>query len=145
MLMIVDRTIIAPAATFAAVASRKLPAATAPIAMVAFKFAAVNAATIAIPALRTAFKADVLATQINSAAEWALVAIVAVRMLVRKADKALVIACHLATRKLFAAAAASALLIRIILALARFAAELTIPRAAQNCSVLTKVGIAKFR
>ena len=67
-LITADSAIIATAATFAAAASRKFPAATAPTAMVAFRFAAVNAVTIAIPALRTAFKADVLAAQIISAA-----------------------------------------------------------------------------
>ena len=63
--------IMAIAATLAAVASRKFPAATAEMDTTAFKFAAVNSAVVAAASRRALFKATVPAVQTASAAVWA--------------------------------------------------------------------------
>ena len=63
----------------------------------------------------------------------------------RKCFSASAIAVQRAARKDFAAAAASALLIRTMLAAARLEAEDASPSAAHSCSVPTIAGIAVFR
>ena len=80
-----------------------------------------------------------------SAAACAFVAAVATMAAKLKFFSAFVMTRHLAASADFAAAAASALLIRIMLARARFADVEASPNAAQNFSVPTIAGIAVLR
>ena len=70
---------------------------------------------------------------------------VAASAVFRNEARVFVTACHLAASADFAAAAASALLIRMMLARARFADVEASPKAAQNFSVPTSAGIAVLR
>ena len=80
-----------------------------------------------------------------SAAACAFVAAVAAMAAKLKFFNALVMTRHFAASADFAAAAASALLIRMMLARARLADVEASPKAAQNFSIPTSAGIAVLR